>query len=232
MVLTLLYIKSLQAYDLHRERICAPLVSAQTGFFLWNAHWQLPHFPFSLLLPTCFFFKLPYLLTAALFRFLNGSSSGTLMASSSSPTSKAPYFCDSCLYRSFDLAELIRHMRQSHLDYRAKCLTCKLWFRSRKAMSLHTARDCTGPSNKCNVCSRVFPGRTSLNIHKHRRHGQNFAHACNRCEAVFSNKSAMQQHRNEHASTGIKCPVCRVIFASFNRLAQHVEIVHGTEVDF
>ncbi|KAK4313721.1 hypothetical protein Pmani_014944 [Petrolisthes manimaculis] len=103
-----------------------------------------------------------------------------------------------------------------------KCETCGLVFKSRPALTYHTATKHSNTMYMCDQCSAVFPHRALLASHS-LRHGERRV-MCHRCGRKFFTHKQLNSHENlfHRRARSYSCELCGQSFSTLRVLRHHM----------
>ena len=142
-----------------------------------------------------------------------------------------PIKCESCT-KSFQLPEQLRMHMRHHKKTEHICSDCGKMCVSKSKLQHHMLRH--QPAT-CSLCSLVFKGKVSLNMHrrkcpptkkeqkcKKKKKQLNSEYKCSECKKSFSNKEVLEDHIRPD-----KCDICSKIISCSARLLRHKFTVHN-----
>ncbi|CAH0383549.1 unnamed protein product [Bemisia tabaci] len=135
------------------------------------------------------------------------------------------YPCSKCS-KTFVLPTALRkHIRSSHIPQ--VCELCEVSHDTKQELMDHIReKHGTDPRLKCQTegCSRLFRLQADAERHKKEHASRYFAHLCNFCGDVFTNRKKLRKHlkSNHKDQTEFLCYVCCEPEISLSLLAEHV----------
>lgn len=168
------------------------------------------------------------------------------------------FTCDLCGFRTSAKTDLQKHITVTHSDERRfSCAVCRMMFKDKKGLKLHSVTHNTEPPFRCSDCGRGFNKESLYTQHKGTHLGI-FPFECSICGKKFLHNAAMKLHRLKHSSV-IKfghsarspaisdlqkhtipvhsderpflCGVCGKLFKDKKGLNQH-SVIHSAEPPF
>lgn len=144
-------------------------------------------------------------------------------------------YCKSIFSTNHKLTFHLRKHRKEMLDDPSvtvyKCVACPKVFVDQQFYQKH--RNVHDPECwdkfKCTLCNRSFRDRVRLKEHNQSIHEGVKPHQCDVCGRMFHRSSNMRAHRAKHF--GQKCSHCEEVFQSLRPLANHMQSVHGVEIN-
>ncbi|KAK7079904.1 hypothetical protein SK128_000357 [Halocaridina rubra] len=137
------------------------------------------------------------------------------------------YKCRFCSLKMTVLADIQKHMRESHPERLFECEVCQERMPTKADLVSHLRQhEASGEKHYCcNMCPRryVLPRQ----LKEHMRHHMNKTFLCSQCPKRFRSEPALQEHYNAH--TGNRpygCDHCSKKFTSKHILKTHIK-THG-----
>ena len=148
-----------------------------------------------------------------------------------------PMVCTVCKKTSKNIFTLKLHMKLQHeLESRFPCTKCDMVFKLRRYLRNHMASTHKTATNgeewlECEVCSRKFLGKQSLQLHVRRHFKEEPKHQCvePKCSFVTSSNYKLTQHINgTHLKLRpFKCEVCGAAYKRKEHLQKHSKNAHS-----
>ncbi|XP_055626310.1 transcription factor grauzone-like [Toxorhynchites rutilus septentrionalis] len=132
-------------------------------------------------------------------------------------TRPTDFICDVCAKGFYSKAEFLRHKKEHELspaELRVQCDVCLQWLKNRVSWRKHYRRHNQGPA-ACNLCDHISPNRTALAGHKRHRHSDTaISHVCKECGKEFKRAISLKEHMASH--TGEALYSCTFCSRTFN----------------
>lgn len=109
------------------------------------------------------------------------------------------------------------------------CVHCGIYYTS--FMNLVRHNNVHYQKHICDVCGKGFSTRYQLQCHMAVHDSGEFS--CNKCNAVFKNRSLRNSHMaNIHRTIRYKCPHCDETFAMYRHRTKHLKEIHDVKVEY
>ncbi|XP_070796177.1 transcriptional repressor CTCFL [Pituophis catenifer annectens] len=141
-------------------------------------------------------------------------------------------YCNLCLFTTFSLSGLKRHMKKHSHEKPHQCHICLKGFRTlsllRNHMNTHTG---TKP-HKCNECDMAFVTVGELSRHKRYKHTLEKPFKCSICNYCSVEASKLKRHIRSHTGERpYSCTVCSYASRDTYKLKRHM-VTHSGEKPF
>ncbi|XP_052864464.1 zinc finger protein 2-like [Anopheles cruzii] len=129
-----------------------------------------------------------------------------------------------------------RCMAKKRAEHR--CSTCESRFSTARLLKEHNETmhrnqhgEATTRKNSfpCDLCSKIFTRRSSLNAHKMVLHAGIRQHSCQICSRAFGKEDSLKTHLALHTGKLHRCKLCGKAFAKAGFLRKHLEQHESTD---
>ncbi|XP_051518015.1 telomere zinc finger-associated protein isoform X2 [Myxocyprinus asiaticus] len=141
--------------------------------------------------------------------------------------------CGKCYYRKENLLEHEARNCLSRTEVYS-CFKCRMTFKKRHELRLHTVTHTGEMPNKCTSCPEQFIQKKDLRIHMIKVHGAPKPHACSLCPKCFLSRTELRLHEaaKHRGEKLFVCEECGHRASSRNGLQMHIKAIHRNERPF
>lgn len=106
-----------------------------------------------------------------------------------------------------------------------KCLICESHFSTARLLKEHNATMHPLQANRfpCDLCTKTFTRKSSLNVHKMVLHAGIRQHSCHICARSFGKEDSLKTHLELHTGKTHRCKLCSKAFVKASFLRKHLE---------
>ncbi|KAG8131686.1 hypothetical protein E2320_009593 [Naja naja] len=140
--------------------------------------------------------------------------------------------CSLCLFTTFSLSGLKRHMKKHSHDKPHQCHICLKAFRTLSLLHNHLNTHTGTKPHKCNECDMAFVTVGELSRHKRYKHTLEKPFKCSICNYCSVEASKLKRHIRSHTGERpYSCTVCSYASRDTYKLKRHM-VTHSGEKPF
>ncbi|XP_026520877.1 transcriptional repressor CTCFL [Notechis scutatus] len=140
--------------------------------------------------------------------------------------------CNLCLFTTFSLSGLKRHMKKHSHDKPHQCHICLKAFRTLSLLRNHLNTHTGTKPHKCNECDKAFVTVGELSRHKRYKHTLEKPFKCSVCNYCSVEASKLKRHIRSHTGERpYSCTVCSYASRDTYKLKRHM-VTHSGEKPF